>query len=145
MACGLDGDKIRFEWKYPEGFKPKKPSKKAANERVFDIDAEFVASEKKNSGNLLCDPDGYAYVQNRHQGGVVYWRCRTHYKQGCKATAVTVGRKLHKIIGEHTNHHILKVHGNLGRMRDGDGRGGKWIKGSGVKDKMKQEGSTLPE
>ena len=103
----------------------------------MDIDAEFVPGTKKGSTNQLCDPEGYTYHINRQQHGFVYWRCKTHYSEGCRGSAVTQGRKLLKLIGEHTNHHIEKVHGNYGRSRSGTTR----VKGSGVKDKMVKESS----
>ena len=132
----LEGVKPHGNRKYPDGAPRPKRGKRALNEKILDIEAQFMPSKKKGASNMLRDPEGYPMHLNRRQGGAAYWRCASHYGDGCKATAVTVGSKLHKVKGIHSNH-VEKVHASLGRTRDA--LTNKWDKTSGVKDKMEME------
>ena len=85
----------------------KKQATPGNNTKVWNIDATFVKG--KIGGTLLKDPFGFLLdlgKKSRTQrslstGGRIYWRCKTHFNEGCKASAITQGFNLEQTSGKH--------------------------------------------
>ena len=87
--------------------------------KLWNIEATFLRGRK--DGTVLKDPTGHLMNRCRSsQSGSqrVYWRCKTHYRYGCKAKAITQGLILQQTNGKH--HHIQKVHGNSKHLQKND-------------------------
>ena len=96
----------------------KKQATPGSNTQVWNVEATFVKG--KIGGTLLKDPFGFlmnAGKKNRSQGsqltgGRIYWRCKTHGRDGCKASAITQGMTLEQTSGKHCHENAPKIHGN---------------------------------
>ena len=85
----------------------KKQATPGTNTKVWNIDATFVKG--KTGGTLLKDPSGFLLDVGKKSrteatlttGGRIYWRCKTHFSEGCQASAVTQGFTLEQTSGDH--------------------------------------------
>ena len=97
----------------------KKQATPGSNTQVWNVEATFVKG--KIGGTLLKDPFGYLMIVEKKNrslgsqlaGGRIYWRCKTHSRDGCKAKAITQGMTLEQTSGKHCHENVPRIHGNM--------------------------------